>query len=154
MDPNIDRTNTPAVVLPPALDPTGAMEGSEFLASVLEQFFNPDGSSSWPGLPADTQAVRARAEIPAALDALFRRVGSDDDLPEAEPATALGKLKAAADAVDWPDAAKIPDAWPTDEEETYRYYEVACAVNLMIRAFCGRGGGGGPREYPPPPNSN
>jgi len=134
-------------------DPTGAMEGSEFLAEVWEQFFNADGSSKWPGLPANTLAERAKAELPAALDALFRCAVSDEPLPEADAATALGKLKAAADEVDWPDESEIPDAWPADQEDTYRLYEVACAVNLMLRAYRVGGGGGGPRDWPPPTNT-
>jgi hypothetical protein len=138
-------------------DPTGAMTGSDFLYHVREQFFEDDGSPKWPGDPEDSAETRAAWEIPLALNVLYRRVRFDEDLPEAPAETALGKLKAAADAVQWPSAASaIPPSWSPPETRTvdsYRMYEVACAVNLMLRAVNSSGGGGGPREYPPPPDN-
>ena len=156
MEMNVEPRGTSTGPQPPEFDPTGAMEGSAFLAKVREKFYNEDGTSNWPGRPEPTHDARAKVELPAALDALFRRVAFHEALPPEppEPAetalTALGRLKAAAVEVNWPGAAAIPVAWPALDERTYRLYEVACAVNIMIRAFNDSGGGGGPRDFPPP----
>ncbi len=151
MQTNVEPTGTSTGPQPPEFDPTGAMEGSAFLAKVREKFYNEDGTSNWPGAPEHDHDDRAKAELPAALDALFRRAAFNDALPPDPGAeTALGRLKAAAVEVDWPGTAAIPDDWPALDERTYRLYEVACAVNIMIRAFNDSGGGGGPRDFPPP----
>ena len=137
-------------------DPSGAMAGSDFLDRVREQFFEVNGTPKWPGDPEDSADVRAAWEIPLALNVLFRRVRFDENLPNAPAETALGRLKAAADAAQWPSAAsKIPPTWTppaTRTLDSYRMYEVACAVNLMMRAVNSSGGGGGPRDWPPPTN--
>ena len=114
MEMNVEPIGTSTGPQPPEFDPTGAMEGSAFLAKVREKFYNEDGTSDWPRLPDHNHDDRAKAELPAALDALFRRAAFDDELPAAPAETALGRLKAAAEEVNWPGAAAIPDAWPAD----------------------------------------
>jgi hypothetical protein len=143
---------------PPPFDPTGAMEGSDFLKKVKGQFFTSDGKSKWPGEPKITQVGRAKAELPVALEKLFQAAlgiplpGPDRGAnKKAFAATALGKLRKAAIASKWPTAkSKIPASWPKKDRAVYRLFEVAHAVNLMLRAFARKGGGGGPRTFPPP----
>jgi hypothetical protein len=158
MDTSVDRNGASAntATQPRPFDPSGAMAGSDFLQSVKDQFFDKDNMevALWPGDPADSQIARAKAELPVALEKLFHTALTGVPLPAADPTTALGKLKAAATAAKWPtEDSKIPDTWPIANRADYRMYEVAYAVNLMIRAFCDRGGGGGPRDYPPPPDN-
>ena len=134
-------------------DPTGSLKGSDFLNKVKGQFFKPDGTSKWPGEPEISQVPRAKAELPIALEKLFQSALLGIPLPAADPATALGKLKKAANASKWPTVkSKIPASWPKRDRATYRLFEVAHAVNIMLRAFARRGGGGGPRDWPPPTN--
>jgi hypothetical protein len=158
MEPSVDRNGASAKTAPQPqpFDPSGAMAGSDFLQSVKAQFFDKDNKEAalWPGDPADSQIARAKAELPVALEKLFHTALTGVPLPAADDGTALARLKAAATATKWPTAeSKIPNTWPVDKKADYRMYEVAYAVNLMIRAFCDRGGGGGPRAYPPPPDN-
>ena len=138
----------------PPFDPTGIMKGSDFLDKVKGQFFKPDGTSKWPGEPKITQVGRAKAELPVALEKLFESALLGIPLPKkAERGTALEKLKKAANASKWPTVkSKIPASWPKKDRAAYRLFEVAQAVNIMLRAFARRGGGGGPRDWPPPTN--
>ena len=148
-----NRTSTADEPTPPGFDPTGAMAGSVFLAKVWGKFYNSTGQSIWPGQPMHDHDARATAELPVALSALFGRAAFGDEMPAADSTTALGKLNEAAAEADWPANAAIPDTWDPELIDTYRLYEVGCAVSILIQAFHDSGGGGGPRTYPPPPDN-
>jgi len=122
---------------------------STFLREVRRQFFTSGNSSSWPRpSPGIRKQDVAAAEMPLALWAMFRKITMEEAMPAVPAGTALGRIKAAADAAKWPGTrSKVPAAWKP-RTATYRLFEIAWAVNIMMEAYAKSGGGGGPRDWP------
>ena len=139
------------VIAQPQCKYDNLMLDSDFLKALYDQFFDAQEKPTWPGDPAETRDVRALQQIPEAFNALLTRQISGGQLAQAHGVdrTALSLVNKAAATSGWPGAnSGIPDGWKADAA-TYRLFEVAWAVNIMVQAYTLVGaGGGGPDDWP------
>jgi hypothetical protein len=132
-------------------DPEPNPLASEFIKFVQAKFIGTDGVPLWPAAPdGATKKDLAAIEIPAALRAMFDCLENDIDLPGGRPDSAMRLLKEAATDAKWPTReAKLPAEWAGgDRAKIFHFFEVACAVNIMLKAYF-HSGGGGSHEWPP-----
>jgi hypothetical protein len=133
------------------------MVPSPFIAKLRETFLSPGGlaqlwTPEFTSLDASNRKALIGADIASAFRSLFLRNelhGSTNAEPGAPGSAAkLMKELIEVEAVDWPDGTTfaIPEGF---EHDTFRRYEVGCAVAIMMEAFHRRNPGGEPTDFPP-----
>jgi hypothetical protein len=88
-------------------------------------------------------------DISRAFVSMFRRQAKRPR-PEPDPGTNGSATKLLAKLItdhNWPEnpGLKFPKSW---DQDTFRNYEIACAVNILMAA-CNAHGPGGPPDWPP-----
>src|SRR5436190_74644 len=122
---------------------------TDFPKAVRNRFFDAHNASTWPTSASKAgRTGQATSQMPVALRAMIAAVVRKK-LPKGAgaPSTALGRVKAAAAATNWPRGSSVPAKF-TKNAAQYRDFEVTVATKYMMEAFSRAGGGGGPKGWP------
>jgi hypothetical protein len=149
---------------PPAdgqLDPETGIIETEFTAMIRDAVYGPGIKPIWP--KSDLSDLQANEEIKAAVELLFLRCEGKPLPSEIHPAESLPHIirERLIATPNWPikEPPRIPERFKEDKNAhpprpnrkvAFRRYEVACAFNIIMKAFhAGIGGGGSGTEWPP-----
>ena len=107
-------------------------------------------TAPWPRATVNTPA-EVCTEFTDVFRALFlRREGSIDPSP-GERGSAKQMIKELIEKTGWPDSDSIavPEPWK-DRVVAFRRYEIACTMDILMRAFHAKGAGGPDSPQLPP----
>lgn len=124
---------------------------TEFIRQVRARFFDSNGDSAWPTIPAGSTLLKdeiARFELPNAVAAMFDSVARNQAMPDGPAGTAISLIKAAATVAKWPMNGPVPDPWK-DQAKLFHEFEIGVVTNIMLKAHFENGSGGMPRDWPP-----
>jgi len=147
---------TPVPTAAPSEANSDGMLVSEFIAEIRAQFIGAGVKPTYPGVAQDIAVSKVIEELPEALEAMLSAREDGTDFPATATAgSALELVIAAARKTGWPKkTSSIPEEWrKTDTDSnrtaTFRRYEIASAINIMIQAYNRNGSGGGSTDFPP-----
>lgn len=86
--------------------------------------------------------------MPEALKAMIHAVNSrKPPRGKTKEGSALARVKEAAKAAHWPGTSKSAPTF-AGNREMFRYFEVGCAIDIMMEAWFRSGGHGGGEGWP------
>jgi hypothetical protein len=146
---NVEQPNSPepAGASGDAKEARGKIH-SDFIDQLRAKFLGTP--PPWPRASVKTRE-QVLAEISAAFRAMFLRVERSKPIPSAAKGSAVQLVGEVVKATRWPKdnpLAKVPDHWK-DNVRTFRRYEIAAAMDVLMQAFNASGGGGSGSEWPP-----
>lgn len=121
---------------------------SDFIDQLRKKFLGTP--APWPRASVKTRE-QVLAEISAAFRAMFLRVERSKPIPNAAKGSAVQLIGEVVKATKWPKdnpLSKVPAKWK-DHARTFRRYETAAAMDVLMQAFNASGGGGSGSEWPP-----
>jgi hypothetical protein len=155
----LEKTKSQETPVPHAAPSEATSDGllvSEFIAEIRAQFIGAGAKPTYPGVAQDIAVPKVIEELPEALEAMLSVREDGANFPATATAgSALELVIAAAKKTGWPKkTSSIPEEWrKTDTDSnrtaTFRRYEIASAINIMIQAYNRNGSGGGSTDFPP-----
>jgi hypothetical protein len=137
---------------PNDIDPETGLVESEFLKQFRARFVTPPNAEnpSWPRETVNTPMEYAN-EFVAVFRSLFMLLEGEVVPPVGPAHSAKQMINELVDETHWPNGkdVPVPTPWKGDRARAFRRYEIAAAINILMKVYDKGGPGGDPSGYPP-----
>ena len=147
---NYTGPQTGALIAAEGVDPETYMIESEFIVEFRKKFIDDDGVPLWE--PSVEQHVAVSNDIAAVFRKLYLLLESQQQSPSGDVGSAERMVSDLLVTMNWPNGdPPVPTEWQVSAgaKTTFRRYEIACAMNILLEARNLLDAAGNPPGWPP-----